>query len=175
MIHLFYLLSGIFFGLYWAKIPRILSLTFLFRIYRVIPTIWSNFVQKKGDENMKTFLIATAMVLLVIGCASKTMNVIPPPPDYSKSCKVIGDAEGSSGGLLLWAIIPLGVNGRFRDAYQDALDSSGGSHLIDVKVVDHWYYIPFFGIALSVRVNGKALACEGFQPRPKKEPPPKTE
>ncbi len=95
-------------------------------------------------------------------------------------CKVMGNAEGSSGGLLLWAIIPLGVNGRFKNAYEDALHSAGGTHLIDVKVIDHWYYIPFFGIALSARVEGKAIQCPGYQLFEKKQektyttPPPQS-
>jgi len=117
----------------------------------------------------KLLLLAMVLGLLMIGCASKTMHVRTPPADFATSCKVLGAVDGSGGGLLLWGIFPLGVNGRFNRAYQEALGSMGGTHLIDTKVVDHWYYIPFFGTVLSVRVEGNAIQCQGFKPVEKKK------
>ena len=61
------------------------------------------------------------------------------------------------------------MNGRFDNAYQEAPGSVGGTHLIDVKVVNHWYYIPYIGVILSVRIEGKAILCPGFRPVEKKE------
>ena len=72
---------------------------------------------------------------------------------------------------MFWDVFPLGVNGRFDNAYQEALGSVGGTHLIDVKVVDHWYYIPYVGHILSVRIEGKAIPCPGFKLVEKKEEP----
>jgi len=117
----------------------------------------------------KLLLLAIVLGLLMIGCASKTLNVRTPPADFSTSCNVLKDVEGTGGGLLFWGIIPLGVNGRFNNAYQEALGSVGGTHLIDVKVVDHWYYIPYVGMILSVRIEGKAIQCQGFEPVGKKK------
>jgi len=119
-------------------------------------------------------LLSLAIVILATGCGSKTLYVRTPPANFSTSCKSLGEVEGTGGGLLLWALVPLGVNGRFDRAYQEALDSVGATHLTDVKVVDHWYYIPFLGIALSARTEGKAIQCPGFKSEPiKKERRPK--
>ena len=119
---------------------------------------------------MRRLLLLTVVLgLLMIGCASKTLNVRTPPADFSTSCKVLKDVGGTGGGLLFWGFIPLGVNGRFDNAYQEALGSVGGTHLIDVKVVDHWYYIPYVGMVLSVRIEGKAIQCQGFEPVEKKK------
>ena len=117
----------------------------------------------------KLLLLAMVLGLLMIGCGSKTMHVRTPPADFTTSCKVLGDVDGSGGGLLLWGIIPLGVNGRFNRAYQEALGSMDGTHLIDAKVVDHWYYIPYVGNVLSVRIEGKAIQCQGFEAVGKKK------
>ncbi len=59
-----------------------------------------------------------AIVIGLLGCASKSLNIVNTPPNLSE-CKVMGNAEGSSGGLLFWGIIPLGVNGRFKNAYEE--------------------------------------------------------
>jgi len=117
----------------------------------------------------KILMLSIVLGLLMIGCASRTLDVRTPPADFSTSCKVLKDVEGTSGGLLFWGVIPLGVNDRFDNAYQEALGSVGGTHLIDVKLVDHWYYIPYIGMVLSVRIEGKAILCQGFKPFEKKK------
>jgi hypothetical protein len=119
----------------------------------------------------KILMLAIVLGLLMIGCASKTLNVRTPPADFSTSCQVLKDVEATGWGLLLWGVIPIGSNDRFDNAYQEALGSAGATHLIDVKLVDHWYYIPYVGMLLSVRIEGKAIQCQGFAPveRKKKE------
>ncbi len=112
----------------------------------------------------KLLLLATLLGLFMAGCASRPLDVKTPPADFSTSCKLLRDVKGTSGGLLLWGFIPLGVNGRFDNAYREALGSAGATHLTDVSLVDHWYYIPGLGIVLSVRIEGKAIYCEGFRP-----------
>ncbi len=116
----------------------------------------------------KISMLAMGLGLLMIGCASRTLEVRTPPAHFSTSCKVLKDVEGSGGGLLFWGFIPLGVNGRFDNAYREALGSVGATHLVDMSVVDHWYYIPGLGCVLSVDIKGKAILCEGFRPVEKK-------
>ncbi len=113
---------------------------------------------------MKKILILAMGLGLLMGCASRTLEVRTPPADFSTSCKVLKNVEGSGGGLLLWGFIPLGVNGRFDNAYREALGSVSATHLIDMNVVDHWYYIPGLGCVLSVRIEGRAIQCEGSRP-----------
>ena len=102
------------------------------------------------------------------GCASEPLNVRTPPADYSKSCQILKDVEGSGGGLLFWGVLPINVNTRFDNAYQEALAQAGGTHLTDVKMVDHWYYIPYVGTLFILNLQGKAIRCEGFTPVEKK-------
>ncbi len=119
---------------------------------------------------MKKILILTAVWgLFMIGCASKTLDIRTPPADFSTSCQVLKDVEGTGWGLLFWGVLPIGSNDRFDNAYQEALSSVGGSHLIDVKVVDHWYYLPYVGTLFGVRIEGKAILCRGFPPVEKKK------
>jgi len=58
---------------------------------------------------MKRILISVIVVglLLMIGCASRTLDVKTPPAGFSPSCKVLGNAKGTGGGLLFWDVIPL--------------------------------------------------------------------
>ena len=121
----------------------------------------------------KILVLVLALGLSGIGCASRTLEVRTLPADFSTSCKPLQNVEGTGGGLLLWGLIPLGVNGRFDNAYREALGSAGATHLTDIKLVDHWYYIPCVGIVLDVRIEGKAILCEGFRPvdKTKKEEP----
>ncbi len=120
---------------------------------------------------MKKILMLTVVfgLLLMIGCASKTLNVRTPPADFSTSCQVLKDVEGTGWGLLFWGVIPIGSNDRFDNAYQEALASVGGTHLIDVKVIDHWYYLPYVGMLFGVRIEGTAIQCRGFPPVEKKK------
>lgn len=125
----------------------------------------------------KILMSAIALGLLMIGCASQPLNVRTPPADFSKSCEVLKDVEGSGGGLLFWGIVPIMVNTRFDNAYQEALGKVGGTHLMDVKMVDHWYYIPYVGTLFILNLEGKAIRCQGFTPVEKKKkekstPPP---
>jgi hypothetical protein len=117
----------------------------------------------------KILMLALVLGFLMIGCASQPLNVRTPPVDFSKSCQVLKDVEGSGGGLLFWGIVPIMVNTRFDNAYQEALGKVGGTHLMDVKMVDHWYYIPYVGTLFILNLEGKAIRCEGFTPVEKKK------
>jgi hypothetical protein len=117
----------------------------------------------------KILMLAIVLGVLTVGCASKPLNVRTPPADFSKSCEVLKNVEGSGGGLLFWGIIPIMVNTRFDNAYQEALGKVGGTHLMDVKMVDHWYYIPYVGTLFILNLEGTAIRCQGFAPVEKKK------
>ena len=117
----------------------------------------------------KILMLAVVLGLLMIGCASKPLIVRTPPADFSKSCEVLKDVEGSGGGLLFWGIVPIMVNTRFDNAYQEALGKVGGTHLMDAKIVDHWYYIPYVGTLFILNLEGTAIRCQGFTPVEKKK------
>lgn len=91
---------------------------------------------------MTTPLYRTLLLAgLLAGCASKPINVAPLPP---ARYQVLGQAEGKGCGSLglvasLYYFVPIGLNERVADAYQDALASvPGATSLINVSVVEHW-------------------------------------
>jgi hypothetical protein len=93
-------------------------------------------------ENMKRIILALiALTSLIVGCASAPMNVLTPPVDYATSCKELGEGEGTGSGFLFLHVIPIGVNDRLVGAYQQAVNSKGGTHLVNPAVQDYWYYI----------------------------------
>ncbi len=46
----------------------------------------------------KITMLAMGLGLLMIGCASRTLEVKTPPADFSTSCKVLKNVEGTGGG-----------------------------------------------------------------------------
>jgi len=108
---------------------------------------------------MKRHMFALiALTWLLIGCASAPMNVLTPPVDYATSCKDLGDAEGVGSGFLFLHFIPLGINGRLVEAYQQAINSKGGTHLVNPAIKDYWYWI-YIGNINTTKVTGRVIKC----------------
>jgi hypothetical protein len=92
---------------------------------------------------------------LLAGCASEAVHVGPKPPATYRS---LGWSEGGACGLLLFDVIPIGVNGRTQAAYDEALRrSAGGTMLVDTAVNERWYFIPYVGEILCSDVVGTAI------------------
>ncbi len=107
---------------------------------------------------MKIALVFLVMVGLM-GCASAPMNVLTPPENYATKCKELGEAEGVGSGFLFLHLIPLGINGRLVEAYRLAIDSKGGTHLVNASIKDYWYYI-YIGQINTTKVKGMVIKCE---------------
>jgi|GEM_PF-1704617 hypothetical protein len=89
------------------------------------------------------------------GCASEAVHLGPKPPPTYRS---LGWSEGGACGLLLFDVIPIGVNGRTQAAYDEALRRSpGGTMLVDTAVNERWYFIPYVGEILCSDVVGTAI------------------
>jgi len=75
----------------------------------------------------------------LIGCISGPYEIKTAP--LSPNEKILGKAEGSSGGVLLFGFIPIGQNARFKNAYNQALQTQPGStRLIDPTIEEQWFY-----------------------------------
>lgn len=70
--------------------------------------------------------------------------------------QVVGPAEGSSTGFMLFQFLPLGQNGRFQAAYQEALQTSGGTRLVDVTIWESWFWA-YIGNGYTFHVTGTAV------------------
>ena len=89
----------------------------------------------------------------VVGCASAPIKVSPQLPETYQ----LGEtAKGSACGVLIFGLIPAGVNSRTRRAYEAAIDGRG-SGLTDVKLSYSWWVIPAVGLLLCTDVEGKVV------------------
>lgn len=100
-----------------------------------------------------------AVLLLLAGCASGPVTVAPKPPASYQS---LGTVEGSGCGSLgvlatAYYAIPMGLNGRVKSAYDDALSKApGATSLINVTIQEDWYWW-LLGTARCVKVTGEAI------------------
>lgn len=86
---------------------------------------------------MKKLLLSVAVLGLLAGCTSD--------PLVFRKCdltnaKVLGPAEGEATGIMLFQVIPIGQNDRFRAAYTDAVTKLGGTCLMDPEIEERWFW-----------------------------------
>ena len=104
-------------------------------------------------SRLKWTLALVATAALLPGCQAFPMAVGPEPPQgYTAGSTV----RGSSCGLLLFGLIPIGVNERTEDAYKDALKGHAGG-LTDTRISYAWHIIPAVGLQLCTDVEGKLI------------------
>ena len=111
---------------------------------------------------MKRLILYAVLAVLachVLGCASGNTVICSTPKDnYQK----LGHVEGRSCGVLgivssILYFIPMGLNGRYERAYEDALSKApGATGLTDVTLSEDWFWI-VVGTARCVTVAGEAV------------------
>ncbi len=104
-------------------------------------------------------LILSAGLLLISAACSSTPVRFDTAP-LAANEEVIGPAEGSSTGIMLFQFIPLGQNDRFAKAYAQALEVSGATRLVDVTIQERWFW--------AWVLNGYSFRVTGTAVRPKK-------
>ena len=86
----------------------------------------------------------TALILsslLVSGCVSVPVNMGTPPNQIEgRDYKILGEGEGSSVGIMLFNIIPINQNDRFKRAYEKAILSKGGDRLLNPVIEESWFW-----------------------------------
>ena len=103
---------------------------------------------------LNTFLFAFLFCSLLVGCSSTDARLVSSLPE--KPTK-LGPAQGTASGVLIFGVIPIGINSRTERAYEDALKSVPGSTMLsDVTLDELWLY---FGIVLfqQVTITGEAV------------------
>ena len=103
----------------------------------------------------RTTILGLVMLFLVVGCTSTPTQIQTAPmgPDE----KVLGEAEGSGGGVLLFWFIPIGQNDRFEEAYNEALQvHPGTTRLVNPTITEQWFWGLLFGGFLT-DVKGTAV------------------
>jgi hypothetical protein len=106
---------------------------------------------------MGVFLMITLMA--AAGCAGAYKTVLPTPPDHFQK---LGAAKGEACGSILllftaYNFIPVSLNDRVENAYQNALASvPGATALINVTMQENWYWW-VIGSAKCVTITGEAI------------------
>ena len=93
------------------------------------------------------------MVVVMTGCVSQpfVMNT-----ELTDNYEVLGEASGTSLGMMLLFCVPVGSNERYFRAYNDALKSLGGDVIINPQVRDQWYFTPV-GNVFKCTVSGTVV------------------
>jgi hypothetical protein len=88
---------------------------------------------------MKIKMIILGMsLMLAYGCASAPLKI---ETDMTgKEYQVMGTGEGSSTGIMLFNVIPIGQNDRFVTAYRNAVMSMGGDALLNPTITERWFW-----------------------------------
>ncbi len=85
----------------------------------------------------KVIVLATSL-MLACGCASAPLKI---ETDMTgKEYQVMGTAEGTSTGIMLFNFIPIGQNDRFVTAYNKAVMSLGGDGLLNPTITEKWFW-----------------------------------
>jgi len=84
-----------------------------------------------------------ALVPACVACTGPQIKIAPQPPAEYRTTTI---GHGSACGFNLFGVIPIAVNGRAQRAYDEALQTTGGMGLLDVKVTERWYYAVFGNI-----------------------------
>ena len=85
--------------------------------------------------------LAGCTLLLLAGCASAPVTVVPVPP---AKFQVLGHGSGRACGTMGFAFMqffPVGLNERVGNAYQQALNSvPGATVLTNVELSEDWFW-----------------------------------
>lgn len=111
-------------------------------------------MKQKGCAALLLFLL-----VLLCGCSSGRVVITPAPTDnFQRLGKVEGKSCGSLGiAATAYYFIPMGLNGRYERAYQEALSQApGATGLIDVTISENWFWW-IIGTARCVTITGEAI------------------
>lgn len=97
--------------------------------------------------------VAAAGLMFTAGCASSAVLVGPRPVSAAPAGETV---EGSGCGLLVFGLIPAGVNTRTERAYKNALGGRGTA-LSDTEIQYSWYWIPPVGQLVCTTLRGSIV------------------
>jgi hypothetical protein len=104
-------------------------------------------------------ILLFTFLTIFLGCSSGFKTIVPMPPEkYEK----LGSAKGEGSGMLgvistAYNFIPMGLNSRVENAYDEALKSvPGATALTDVTYQESWYWL-VIGTLRTVTITGEAI------------------
>ena len=94
-------------------------------------------MEDAGVRTSVACLLVALLAVVAIGCQSVPVKLETLKPD---TYDVVGPAQGSATGIMLFNLIPIGQNERFEGAYQRAIQSKGADALIDIELSERWFW-----------------------------------
>lgn len=111
---------------------------------------------------MKMFKQIVSVLGIVIfgiwfsGCAGKPITFKSVDPKVYADVKDKGrEITASDSGFQLLLLIPLGVNSRHENAYNELLEKANGDYITDVKIKESWSYA-FVGTVYTTTITATA-------------------
>ena len=92
---------------------------------------------RKNVKPIAQYVLVAVFGASLAGCVSTTASF---PKCDMTNAKILGESQGSSTGIMLFNIIPINQNHRFRSAYQEAVNSLGGTCLLDPVIQEKWFW-----------------------------------
>lgn len=86
---------------------------------------------------MKKILLFSLLLIFMISCTSIPLRIENIDTDQYE---ILGEASAKATGIMLFNLIPIKQNTRFKRAYDAAVRSKGGDFLIDVEVSERWFW-----------------------------------
>jgi hypothetical protein len=82
-------------------------------------------------------VISLIVVFLLSACSAVPLHI---PALENREYEVLGEAEGTATGIMLFQFIPIGQNGRYQNAYRTAVESKGGDALLEPVIEERWFW-----------------------------------
>jgi hypothetical protein len=108
--------------------------------------------------SIKQILALSILFIFLIGCSGvpirfggDTPNYDRKNVDFSKGREISGQASG----FQLFMFIPINVNHRHEQAYQQLLEAAGSDYITDVKIEESWTYA-YVGTVYSTMIKATA-------------------
>ena len=105
------------------------------------------------NKSLRNFSLLLG-ILAMTACHSVPLQISTAPvgPDE----EVVGEAFGEATGIMLFQVIPIKQNNRFKTAYNQALQSSGGTRLVNPTINEKWFWA-FVLNGYSFSIHGTAV------------------
>lgn len=104
---------------------------------------------------LASLFLGAALLFATVACHSSQVRI--PGEPLGPNERLTGVASAHSTGLMLFQVIPINQNDRFRRALQNATMQSGGTRLTDIVISERWFWTPI-GNGFSFHVQGAGVA-----------------
>lgn len=109
---------------------------------------------RKRYVGAKRSIAPIVALTLLAACSSPSVRLGPRPP---ANPALLGTVKGSACGLLVFGVMPIGVNERVAEASREARVAAGRQSVTDVRLSERWYIVPLLGTVLCTDIEETAV------------------